>query len=86
MKRESAYLENAFAVAKFKEYGSFVYHNFLLFRPLVEAGEFYNNDNPENGFALVDHVYQSFFTDRLVSCDMSCSTQPTCKQLKLQSC
>ena len=55
--------------------------SFLLFCPLAEAVESYNNDKSENGFALVDHVYQSFFTDRLVSCFMSCSTQPTCQSL-----
>ena len=40
-----------------------------------------NNDNSENGVALVDHVYESFFADRLVSCYMSCTTQPACRSL-----
>ena len=56
--------------------------SFLLFRPLVYTGESCSNDNSEHGFALVDHVYRSFFADRLVSCYMSCSTQPTCQSLK----
>ena len=45
------------------------------------TGESCNNNNSENGFALVEHVYQSFFADRLVSCYMSCSTQPACQSL-----
>ncbi|XP_067025619.1 uncharacterized protein [Acropora muricata] len=55
--------------------------SFLLFRPLVWAGESCNSNNSENGFALVDHVYRSFFADRLVSCYMSCSMQPACQSL-----
>ncbi|XP_067025523.1 uncharacterized protein [Acropora muricata] len=55
--------------------------SFLLFRPLVWAGESCSNDNSEYGFALVDHVYRSFFADRLVSCYMSCSMQPACQSL-----
>ena len=55
--------------------------SFLLFRPLVRAGESCNSNNSENGFALVDHVYRSFFADRLVSCYMSCSMQPACQSL-----
>ena len=55
--------------------------SFLLFRPLVWAGESCRNDNSEHGFALVDHVYRSFFADRLVSCYMSCSMQPACQSL-----
>ena len=35
--------------------------SFLLFRALVWAGESCSNDNSDNGFALVDHVYKSFF-------------------------
>ena len=55
--------------------------SFLLFRPLVWAGESCSSNNSENGFALVDHVYRSFFADRLVSCYMSCSMQPACQSL-----
>ena len=55
--------------------------SFLLFRPLVWAGDSCSNDNSEYGFALVDHVYRSFFADRLVSCYMSCSMQPACQSL-----
>ena len=55
--------------------------SFLLFRPLVCTGESCSNDNSEQSFALVDHVYPSFFADRLVSCYMSCSTQPACQSL-----
>ena len=55
--------------------------SFLLIRPLVWAGESCRNDNSEYGFALVDHVYRSFFADRLVSCYMSCSMQPACQSL-----
>ena len=54
---------------------------FLLFRPLVWGGESCHSDNSEYGFALVDHVYRSFYADRLVSCYMSCSTQPACQSL-----
>ena len=39
------------------------------------------NDNSLNGFAVLDHVYVSFFADRLVSCYMSCTTQPDCQSL-----
>ena len=59
--------------------GTIIY--FLLFRPLVCSGESCSNDNSEHGFALVDHVYRSFFADRLVSCYMSCSMQPACQSL-----
>ena len=59
--------------------GTIIY--FLLIRPLVWAGESCRNDNSEHGFALVNHVYRSFFADRLVSCYMSCSTQPACQSL-----
>ncbi|XP_029201484.2 uncharacterized protein LOC114965926 [Acropora millepora] len=55
--------------------------SFLLIRPLVWTGESCSNDNSEHGFALVDHVSRSFFADRLVSCYMSCSTQPSCQSL-----
>ena len=55
--------------------------SFLLFRPLVWTGESCSNDNSEHGFTLVDHVYRSFFADRLVSCYMSYSTQPACQSL-----
>ena len=55
--------------------------SFLLFRPLVCTGESCSNYNSEYGFALVDHVYRSFFADRLVSCYMSYSTQPACQSL-----
>mgnify|MGYP000465326347 CR=1 FL=1 len=55
--------------------------SFLLTRPLVWAGESCRNDNSEYGFALVDHVYRSFFADRLVSCYMSCSMQAACQSL-----
>ena len=55
--------------------------SFVLFRPLVWTGESCYNNNSENGFALVEHVYQSFFADRLVACYMSCSTQPACQSL-----
>ena len=55
--------------------------SFLLIRPLVCSGESCSNDNSEYGFALVDHVYRSFFADRLVSCYMSCTAQPACQSL-----
>jgi len=55
--------------------------SFLLICPLVWTGESCSNDNSEHGFALVDHGYRSFFADRLVSCYMSCSTQPACQSL-----
>ncbi|XP_015760568.1 PREDICTED: uncharacterized protein LOC107339770 [Acropora digitifera] len=55
--------------------------SFLLFHTLVCAGESCNKSNSEYGFALVDHVYRSFFADRLVSCYMSCTTQPACQSL-----
>ena len=55
--------------------------SFFLFHALVWAGESCNNDNSENGFALVDHVYKSFFADRLVSCYMSCNLEPACQSL-----
>ena len=55
--------------------------SFLLIRPLVWTGESCRNDNSEYGFALVGHVSRSFFADRLVSCYMSCSTQPSCQSL-----
>ena len=45
------------------------------------TGESCSNDNSEYGFALVDHVYRSFFADRLVSCYMSCSMQQACQSL-----
>ena len=53
---------------------------FLIHAPVL-AGESCNNRYSEYGFALVAHVYKSFFTDRLVSCYMSCSTQPACQSL-----
>ena len=55
--------------------------SFLLFHALVWAGESCSNDNSENGFALVDHVYKSVFADRLASCYMSCNLQPACQSL-----
>ena len=55
--------------------------SFLLSRALVRAGESCSKDNSENGFALVDHVYKSFFADRLVTCYMSCTMQPVCQSL-----
>ena len=60
--------------------------SFLLFHTLVWAGESCNKSNSENGFALVDHVYRSFFADRLVSCYMSCSISTSLSKFKLQSC
>ena len=35
----------------------------------------------EYGFALVDHSYQSFIADRLVSCYIACNMQPACQSL-----
>ena len=55
--------------------------SFLLIRPLVWTGESCSNNNSEHGFAFVEHVYRSFFADRLVSCYMSCSMQPACQSL-----
>ncbi|XP_074608913.1 uncharacterized protein LOC141863318 [Acropora palmata] len=53
----------------------------LFFHALVWAGESCNKRYSEYGFALVNHVYHSFFADRLVSCYMSCATQPACQSL-----
>ena len=53
---------------------------FMVHAPVL-AGESCSNRYSEYGFALVSHVYKSFFTDRLVSCYMSCSTQPACQSL-----
>ena len=55
--------------------------SFLWFRALVWAGESCKQQYSEYGFALVDHVYRSFFADRLVSCYMSCSMQPARQSL-----
>ena len=55
--------------------------SFVFSRALVWAGKSCNNHFSEYGFALVDHVYKSFFADRLVSCYMSCTTQPACQSL-----
>ena len=53
----------------------------LFFHALEWAGGSCNKRYSEYGFALVDHVYKSFFADRLVSCYMSCTTQPACQSL-----
>lgn len=55
--------------------------SFALSRAHAWAGESCNSHSSEYGFALVDHVYQSFFADRLISCYVSCSTQPACQSL-----
>ena len=55
--------------------------SFVLSRAHVWAGESCKRHSSEYGFALVDHVYQSFFADRLISCYLSCSTQPACQSL-----
>ena len=36
-----------------------------------------NQTQKTPGFALVDHVYRLFLADRLVSCYIPCTTQPT---------
>ena len=65
-----------------KDMASFCFiFSFVLSGSLVWAGESCNNHYSEYGFALVDHVYKSFFADRLVSCYMSCNTQPACQSL-----
>ncbi|XP_015767472.1 PREDICTED: uncharacterized protein LOC107346208 [Acropora digitifera] len=54
----------------------------MLFPATPWAGESCRKGTlPEYGFALVAHVYKSFFADRLVSCYMSCSMQPACQSL-----
>ena len=59
----------------------YITFSLLFFHTLVWAGESCNKHYSEYGFALVDHVYQSFFADSLVSCYMSCTTQPACQSL-----
>ncbi|XP_074610015.1 uncharacterized protein LOC141864170 [Acropora palmata] len=54
----------------------------MLFPATPWASESCRKDTlSEYGFALVAHVYKSFFADRLVSCYMSCSMQPACQSL-----
>ena len=54
----------------------------MLFPATPWAGKSCREDNlSEYGFALVAHVYESFFADRLGSCHMSCTTQPACQSL-----
>ena len=53
----------------------------LLFPTVTSAGESCRNVYSQGGYALVDHAYKSFFTGRLASCYMSCTTQPTCQSL-----
>ena len=35
----------------------------------------------ENGLVLLDHVYESFTVDQLVSCYIACNSQPACQSL-----
>ncbi|XP_044182906.1 uncharacterized protein LOC122963505 [Acropora millepora] len=54
----------------------------MLFPATPWASESCRKDTlSEYGFALVAHVYKSFFADRLASCYMSCSMQPACQSL-----
>ena len=53
----------------------------VLFRALVWAGESCVSHYSDYGFALVNHVYKSFLADHLVSCCLSCATEPACQSL-----
>ena len=54
----------------------------MLFPVTLWAEKLCRKDSlSEYGFALVAHVYKSFFADSLVSCYMSCTTQPACQSL-----
>ena len=59
---------------------SFVFSLMLLLYTLA-ASESCKNHLSEYGFALVDHVYKSFATDRLVSCYIACNIEPACQSL-----
>ena len=49
----------------------------MWFRVLTWAGEPCTNGVlPESDFALLDHVCKSFHVRHLVSCFMSCTTEP----------
>ena len=66
-----------------RKYGSLgIICSLMLFPATPWASESCRKDTlSEYGFALVAHVYKSFFADRLVSCYMSCSMQPACQSL-----
>lgn len=54
----------------------------MLFRALTWAGEPCTNGVfLESGFALLDHVYKSFYVHHLVSCFMSCTAEAACQSL-----
>ena len=38
----------------------------------------------EYGLVLLDHVYESFTVDRLVSCYIACNSKPACQSLNFR--
>ena len=59
---------------------TFVFSSLLLLYNLV-AGESCKNHLSEYGFALVDHMYQSFTAHSLASCYIACNIEPACQSL-----
>ncbi|KAJ7382562.1 hypothetical protein OS493_034198 [Desmophyllum pertusum] len=51
----------------------------LTFFRQTLAGQACNDNRSEHGFALVDHVYNSFSADRLSTCYIACNMQPACQ-------
>ena len=51
---------------------------FAFFRRKL-AGRSCTDHLSEHGFALVDHVYNSFSTDHLFACFIACNMQPACQ-------
>ena len=52
---------------------------FLAFFGRKLAGRSCTDHLSEHGFALVDHVYNSFSTDHLFACFIACNMQPACQ-------
>ena len=51
---------------------------FTFFRREL-AGRSCKDHHSEPGFALIDHVYNSFSTDHLSACFIACNMQPACQ-------
>ena len=52
---------------------------FIAFFRRNLAGRSCSDHLSEHGFALVDHIYNSFSTDHLFACFIACNMQPACQ-------
>lgn len=50
-----------------------------VFRRELAGRSCTDHGHSEHGFALVDHVYNSFSTDHLSACFIACNMQPACQ-------